>query len=86
MGLPVVASGVDGTRELIEDGVSGYLVAPRDVSGFASRIASVMRDPDLARRFGERAHLDVLQRFGMAHMIRAYDELFRSLVTGGKTS
>jgi glycosyltransferase involved in cell wall biosynthesis len=86
MGLPVVASAVDGTRELIEDGVSGSLVAPRDVSGFAACIARIMEEPDLARRLGERAHHDVLQRFNMAQMIRAHDELFRSLVKTGRTT
>lgn len=79
MGLPVVASAVDGTRELIEDGVSGYLPAPQEPDGFTERISAIMKDPDLARRLGERAHGDVLRRFGMARMIQAHDELFRSL-------
>jgi glycosyltransferase involved in cell wall biosynthesis len=85
MGLPVVASGVDGTRELIEDGVSGYLVAPGDATGFARRIAGIVQEPDLARRLGERAHQDILERFNIPRMIRAHDELFRSLVKTGST-
>ena len=42
MGLPVVASQVDGTQELIRDGINGYLVSPGDADGFAelSRPAS----------------------------------------------
>jgi glycosyltransferase involved in cell wall biosynthesis len=85
MGLAVVASGVDGTRELIEDGVSGYLVAPGDAAGFAGRIAGLMREPGLASRLGERAHRDILERFDMPRMIRAHDALFRSLVKAGNT-
>jgi glycosyltransferase involved in cell wall biosynthesis len=80
MGLPVVASGVDGTRELIEDGISGYLLSPGDVNAFAERIRELIEDPELAHRLGEQAHHDVLEHFGMSRMIQAYDRLFRSLV------
>jgi glycosyltransferase involved in cell wall biosynthesis len=80
-GLPVVASAVDGTCELIEDGVSGYLVSPGDVNAFAQRIRQLMENPDLARRLGEKAHSDVLERFDLPRMIRGYDQLFRSLVS-----
>jgi len=80
MGLPVVASAVDGTCELIENGVSGYLLPPGDVDAFAERIREVMEDSDLAHQLGEKAHRDVLKRFGMARMIEAYDQLFLSLV------
>jgi len=40
MKLPVVASAVDGTRDLIEDGVSGYLVPSGNVDAFAERIGN----------------------------------------------
>ena len=80
-GLPVVASAVDGTCELIEDGVSGYLVSPGDVNAFAQRIRQLMENPDLARRLGEKAHSDVLERFDLPRMIRGYDQLFRSLAS-----
>jgi glycosyltransferase involved in cell wall biosynthesis len=80
MGLPVVASAVDGTCELIENGVSGYLLPPGDVDAFAERIRELMEDSDLAHQLGEKAHRDVLERFGMARMIEAYDQLFLSLV------
>jgi len=81
MGLPVVASAVDGTRDLIEDGISGYLLPPGDVNAFAERIHGLIEDPEAAHRLGERAHHEVLERFGMSRMIQAYDHLFRSLVT-----
>jgi len=80
MGLPVVASAVDGTRDLIEDGISGYLLPPGDLNTFAERIRGLIEDREAAHRLGERAHRDVLEQFGMARMIVAYDHLFRSLV------
>lgn len=79
MGLPVIASAVDGNLELIRDGLSGYLVPPGDVDTFAKRIGELIQNPSLARRFGDQAHRDVLDRFGMPRMIDAYHHLFSSL-------
>ena len=76
IGLPVVASQVDGTQELIRDGINGYLVPPGNVGGFADRIHQIVNDPGLARRLGEEAHRDVLERFGIPRMIDAYHQLF----------
>jgi glycosyltransferase involved in cell wall biosynthesis len=79
MRLPVVATNVDGLRDLIEEDASGCLLSPGDINGFAERIGELIENPDLARRLGEKGHDDVLERFGMTRMIRAYDHLFHSL-------
>ena len=51
-GLPVVATAVGGTPELIEDGVNGLLVAPGDVGTLAVALRRVVTDCDLRRRLG----------------------------------
>ena len=79
MALPVVASNVDGNRELISHGVSGYLVSAGDACAFAEQIQQLMDNPDCAREIGKKAHHDVLERFSMLRMVRAYDQLFVSL-------
>jgi glycosyltransferase involved in cell wall biosynthesis len=79
MGLAVVASNVDGNRELIRNGVSGYLVAPGDVSGFAEQIQHLLDNPNCARQIGEEAHREILERFSIARMIHAYNQLFMEL-------
>jgi glycosyltransferase involved in cell wall biosynthesis len=80
MGLPVVVSDVDGNRELIRNGVDGYLVPCGDAVAFAKRIDEIIDNPDLARRLGEQAHRDVLERFDLHRMIQSYHSLFVSLV------
>ena len=57
--LPVIASNVDGLSEVIEDGMSGHLVATGDSSAFATRIIELLRDPDKSMRFGRRGNLRV---------------------------
>jgi glycogen(starch) synthase len=54
-GLPVVASRVGGIPELVEDGITGLLVAPRDPAGLAGAIDAVLGDPVLARRLAANA-------------------------------
>lgn len=52
-GRPLVASDVDGLRDLITDDAEGFLVAAGDVAGFAGRIERLVRDPSLRGRMGQ---------------------------------
>jgi len=54
-GLPVIATDVPGTRDVIEDGVSGYLVSPRDEAVLAERIAFLSGRPDERRHMAATA-------------------------------
>ena len=51
-GLPVVATPVGGTPELVSDGVTGRLVPPGDSNALASRIIELLDDPNLAAEMG----------------------------------
>jgi glycosyltransferase involved in cell wall biosynthesis len=52
-GVPVVATPVGGTAEVMCDGIHGYLVPPRDVDALADRIVAVLVDPNEASRMGQ---------------------------------
>lgn len=53
---PVVASVNRGNAELVEDGVTGYLVLPEDTEAFADQILRLYRDPVLADRMGKAGY------------------------------
>jgi glycosyltransferase involved in cell wall biosynthesis len=53
MGVPVVVTGAGGVPELVDDGVDGLLVPPRDPRQLADALVRVLRDPQLARRLAE---------------------------------
>lgn len=55
-GVPVVAARATGAVDLIEDGVSGFLVTPQDVAGYADAIARLVADPTLRAHAGAAAH------------------------------
>jgi glycosyltransferase involved in cell wall biosynthesis len=61
-GKPVVASAVGGIPELVEDGVTGYLVEPGDVTGLRTAIERLLADPALRRRLGRAARKRVAER------------------------
>jgi len=54
-GIPVVATAVNGTVELISDGADGLLFQPGDVAGLAAQLDSLLRQPDLAATLAARA-------------------------------
>ena len=62
-GLPVVASDVDGLREVIDDGVSGLLVPFGESEQMAGRICSILSNPSRAHEMGESGNLRVKQLF-----------------------
>jgi glycosyltransferase involved in cell wall biosynthesis len=62
-GLPVVATAIPGADELVEDGVSGYLVRPNRVEAMADGLRRLAHDPVARRRLGEAARRRVLQDF-----------------------
>lgn len=54
-GRAVVATRVGGSPELVEDGVTGLLVAPRDPAALARAVAALLRDPERRARLGAAA-------------------------------
>ena len=55
-GVPVVAARATGAVDLIDDGVTGFLVEPLDVSGYADAIQRIVEAPELKRRLGLAGH------------------------------
>lgn len=64
-GVPAVATAVGGVPEQVQDGVTGYLVPPRDVSALSSALGRLLADAGLRRRMGEAARADALKRFSI---------------------
>jgi sugar transferase (PEP-CTERM/EpsH1 system associated) len=75
-GLPVVATRVGGTPEVVRDGQSGLLVSARDPEALAEAILRLRRDPEEARRMGEAGRRRVERDFGIHRMVADYLSLY----------
>lgn len=62
-GTPVVASRVGGLPEVVDHGVTGYLVEPGNVDELHDRLAQLLANPTLAARLGSNARDRALQHF-----------------------
>lgn len=51
-GIPVVGANAEGTREVVEDGVTGFLARANDASDFAEKIGRLLDDKALVKKFG----------------------------------
>lgn len=78
-GVPAVATAVGGTPEVIEDGVSGYLVPAGDDETMAERICQALDNADELPDMGRRGRLYVQEKFGFATQAELYRELFDQL-------
>lgn len=78
-GRPVIASDVPCIRELIEDGVTGFLVPPGDVIHLARRTRMLLDDASLRADIAEAARVSVMQRFPLAQAVKQWRALYRSV-------
>ncbi len=78
-GVPVVATRVGGSPDLIEDGVQGLLVPPRDPEALAAAIAGLLADPDLAREMGRRGRERRRSEFDIDVAAERFGELYERL-------
>jgi glycosyltransferase involved in cell wall biosynthesis len=81
-GVPVVATAVGGTPEVVEDGVNGYLVPSGDDEALARRILDALESEERRQFMGRRGGERVRRDFTFAAQARAYCRLFAELVPG----
>lgn len=75
-GLPVVATAVGGTPDLVEEGATGHLVPSDDEGALAAAIHQAFCNPLDAQRFAHTARTRAINQFGLDAMVQAYDALF----------
>ncbi len=78
MGLPVVATAVNGTPEAVEDGVTGYLVPPKDPKALADRLMAIASDEARRCEMGEAGRRVAASRFGVDRMVDELISVYRS--------
>lgn len=75
-GLATVATSVGGVPEIIEDEVNGLLVPAKNPSALSRAICQLLEDVDLRKRLGEAARDSVMEKFGLANVVRNLEQLY----------
>jgi glycosyltransferase involved in cell wall biosynthesis len=82
-GRPVVATAHGGTLDLVEDGVTGLLVPPRDPAALADAIATLLRDPGLRARMGAAARARFEASFTIARFLDGIEAAYAATGAAG---
>lgn len=78
-GLPVVATAVGGTPELVEEGVNGRLFTPGDVAALSSRVQQYASDAALRDGHGSASRQKIEASFSIEAMVAAYRDTYLDL-------
>ncbi len=81
-GIPVVATRVGGTDEILRDGVEALIVPPGDLDALERAVGSMLREPERARQLAAAAKLRI-RSFDMEAMAAAHVDLYAKLVGQG---
>jgi glycosyltransferase involved in cell wall biosynthesis len=80
MEVPVVASNVYGIPDVVDDGVTGLLVPPKDVSALAQALRSLITDEERRRQMGRAARAFVAERYSWEKNTAEMESLYREML------
>ena len=79
-GLPVASTTAGGTPEVVDDGVTGLLVAPGKAAPLTAALRRLVKDPALRRRMGEAGRVLAIERFTEDRMLARTAEVYREVL------
>ena len=81
VGVPVIATDIAGSREMISHKKNGWLVAPADPSSLANAICELMENTELRQQISQAGKQSVKQ-YSIQEIAKSYKNLYDSLLAG----
>ncbi len=81
-GLPIVATNVPGSRDLVRDGQTGLLATARSAREIADRVLALLADPTRAGRMGAAAHRWVRAHADLTELGSRWSQVYEHLCVG----
>jgi len=78
--VPVIATNVGGLPEVVEHGVDGYLVEPRDVAAAAKFAIEILSRSDRGREMGQRARINARRKYCAEDIIPQYETYYQRVI------
>ena len=85
-GIPVLATAVGGTPEMIQHGENGWLVPARDCNALAQAIVTLLSSATLRGQLGRKGRREAMARFSMARFYGEVAELYGNLLAGDQVA
>ncbi len=83
-GLPIIATNVGGTNEIIEHQKTGFLIPGKDKTALVEALQLFLRSPNLRKMYGETAKKYVREHFEWKIIAKQYTQLFQEVTTEKK--
>jgi glycosyltransferase involved in cell wall biosynthesis len=80
MQKPVVASNIGWATEIIDDGVNGFLVNPKQHKEYAQRILDLLENPALQKEFGIKGRTKIIEKFSIKVVAQESLAFYKSLI------
>ncbi len=79
-GKPVIATNLGGPREIVQNGVTGFLVDHTEATEMADRVLQLLKDEALRHRMGQAGLTRVMSEFSQQRYVEAYQRLYEEIL------
>lgn len=80
LGKPVIMTDISGNRGMAEDGISGFIIPPRDAQAIARAVTALWQDPELRSAMGTQARHRIAQVLSLEKTIADYKAFYERIV------
>jgi len=80
MERPIVAYNIRGVRDLVEDGVNGFLVPFKDINALAEKIIYLMEHPEVAEEMGKKGRERIEKEFSLDVVLHQMEVLYKEIL------
>jgi glycosyltransferase involved in cell wall biosynthesis len=80
MERPIVAYNIRGVRDLVEDGINGFLVPFGDVKALSEKIKYLLEHPDIAEEMGKRSRERIEKEFSLDVVLHQMEVLYKEIL------
>lgn len=81
MSLPVIATDVDGSREIVDNRQNGLLIPPKDSVALTHALLTMASEEELRTKMGHAARNTVEERYGVEEMVKKIENIYTNLLS-----
>jgi glycosyltransferase involved in cell wall biosynthesis len=85
MGLPVIATNINGCNEIIQNGVNGILIEPKSSEAIYKALLNLLENKESRLKLGEQARTEVVKKFRRENIWRALKDEYDTLLRNRRT-